>query len=59
MDQPIQADKGRPAQLRRPNLGRKVMEWFSRKTSIAGTEIPNWLLVVGAIIIIWLIYRFM
>jgi hypothetical protein len=36
---------------------RKIMEWFTRKTSIAGTEISNWVLVLGAIIIIWLIYR--
>jgi hypothetical protein len=34
------------------------MEWFSRTTSIAGTQIPNWVLVLGAIIVIWLIYRF-
>jgi hypothetical protein len=34
------------------------MEWFSRKTSIGGTQIPNWLLVLGAIIVIWLIYEF-
>ena len=27
------------------------MEWFSRKTPIAGTEIPNWMIVLGAIII--------
>jgi hypothetical protein len=33
------------------------MQWFSRKTSIAGTEIPNWVLVVVAIVVIWLIYR--
>jgi hypothetical protein len=33
------------------------MEWFSRTTSIAGTEIPNWVLVLGAIVVIWLIYR--
>ena len=33
------------------------MEWFTRKTSIAGTEISNWVLVLGAIIIIWLVYR--
>jgi hypothetical protein len=31
------------------------MEWFSQKTSIAGTQIPNWVIVVGAIIIILLI----
>ena len=29
---------------------RKVMEWFSRKTPIAGTEIPNWMIVLGVII---------
>jgi hypothetical protein len=34
------------------------MEWFSRKTSIAGTQIPNWALVLGAVIIIWIIYGF-
>jgi hypothetical protein len=37
----------------------KVMEWFSQKTSIAGIEIPNWVFVLGAIIVILLIYRFM
>ena len=31
------------------------MEWFSQKTSRAGTQIPNWVIVVGAIIIILLI----
>jgi hypothetical protein len=35
------------------------MEWFSQKTSIAGIEIPNWVFVLGAIIVILLIYRFM
>jgi hypothetical protein len=34
------------------------MEWLSRKTSIAGTQIPNWGLVLGAVIVIWIIYRF-
>jgi len=29
------------------------MEWFRGTTSIAGTQLPNWLLVVGAIIVIW------
>jgi len=28
------------------------MEWFKRKTSIAGYQIPNWLIVLGAIIIV-------
>jgi hypothetical protein len=35
------------------------MEWFKQTTSIAGTQIPNWVLVLGAIIIILLIFRFM
>jgi hypothetical protein len=39
--------------------GREVMEWFSRKTSIAGIQIPNWVVVLGAIIVILLIYTFM
>ena len=26
------------------------MEWFSRKTSIAGVQVPNWMVVLGAII---------
>jgi hypothetical protein len=34
------------------------MEWFSRKTSIAGVQIPNWVIVLGAIIVILLIYTF-
>ena len=32
------------------------MEWFSRKTSIAGVEIPNWGIVLGAVIVISFIY---
>jgi hypothetical protein len=35
------------------------MEWFSRKTFIAGTQIPNWGIVLGAIIVIFLVYSFM
>jgi hypothetical protein len=31
------------------------MGWFSQKTSLAGTQIPNWAFVVGVIIIILLI----
>jgi type VI protein secretion system component VasF len=34
------------------------MEWFSRKTSIAGIQIPNWLVALGAIIVLLLIYSF-
>ena len=33
------------------------MEWFSQTTSIAGNQIPNWVLVLGAIIVILLIYQ--
>ena len=33
------------------------MEWFSRKTSVAGTPFPNWALVVAALIVLFLIYE--
>jgi hypothetical protein len=32
------------------------MEWFSQKTSIAGVQIPNWIIVPGAVIVILVIY---
>jgi hypothetical protein len=35
------------------------MEWFSQKTSIAGIQISNWAVVLGAIIVILLLYRLM
>ena len=35
------------------------MEWLKGKTSIAGTQIPNWGIVLGAVIVILLIYHFM
>ena len=38
--------------------GRKAMEWFSGKTSIAGVEISNWILVLAALVVIWIIYSF-
>jgi len=38
---------------------RKAMGWFSGKTSIAGVQIPNLMLVLCAILIILLIYNFM
>ena len=41
----------------RATLGEEIMEWLSRKTSIAGTEIPNWILVVVAIVVILVLYR--
>jgi hypothetical protein len=34
------------------------MEWFSRKTSIAGVDISNWILVLVALTAIWIIYKF-
>jgi hypothetical protein len=34
------------------------MEWFSQKTSIAGIQIPTWLLFLGAIIVLLLVYTF-
>ena len=34
------------------------MEWYSQKTSIAGIQISNWILVLVAIIVIWIIYSF-
>jgi len=34
------------------------MEWFSKKTSIAGAELPNWMIVLGAIIVVLVIYAF-
>jgi hypothetical protein len=35
------------------------MEWFSQKTSIAGTQIPNWGIVLGVVIVVLLAYSFM
>ena len=32
------------------------MEWFNRKTSIAGVQIPNWGIVLGAAVIVILFY---
>jgi IstB-like ATP binding protein len=37
-------------------IGRKVMEWFNQKTSIAGVQTPNWGIVLGAVVVILLIY---
>jgi hypothetical protein len=34
------------------------MDWFSRKTSIAGIQISNWILVLAAVVVIWIIYTF-
>ena len=32
------------------------MGWFGQKTSIAGTQISNWILVLAAVVIIFVIY---
>ena len=34
------------------------MEWFSQKTSIAGTQIANWMLVLAAVVVVLIIYQF-
>ena len=33
------------------------MEWLTRKTSIAGVQISNWIVVLAAVVAIWIIYR--
>jgi len=35
------------------------MEWFSKKTSIAGVQIPNWGVVLAAVVLILLVYSSM
>jgi hypothetical protein len=35
------------------------MEWFNKKTSMAGIQVPNWGIVLGAIIVVLLIYSSM
>ena len=34
------------------------MEWFGQKTSIASIQFPNWGFVLGATVVILLIYTF-
>jgi hypothetical protein len=34
------------------------MNWFSRTTSIAGIQVSNWILVIVAVVVIWIIYSF-
>src|SRR5262249_59112481 len=33
------------------------LEWFKQKTSIAGVQVSNWMIVLGAIIIVLLIFQ--
>ena len=43
--------------LARSLSGRKAMEWFRRKTSIAGIQVSNWTLALAAVVVVWIIYR--
>ena len=33
------------------------MEWFSQRTSIAGLQIPNWMIILGAVVVVLIIYN--
>ena len=41
------------------HIQEKVMQWLSQKTSIAGLQVSNWMIVLGAVIVALLIYTFM
>jgi hypothetical protein len=32
------------------------MNWFSRTTSIAGVQVPNLMLVIVTVVVLWIIY---
>jgi hypothetical protein len=32
------------------------MNWFNRTTSIAGVQVPNLMLVIVAVVVLWIIY---
>jgi hypothetical protein len=32
------------------------MNWVSRTTSIAGMQVSNWILVIVAVVVLWIIY---
>jgi hypothetical protein len=32
------------------------MEWFNKKTTIAGVQVSNWMVVLGAIIVVLVVY---
>jgi hypothetical protein len=34
------------------------MNWFSQTTSIAGIQVSNWILVIVAVVVLWIIYSF-
>lgn len=54
-DPPTDADQDVDADPVGPQLN--VMEWFSQKTPIAGTPIPNWVLVLGVVIVLFIIFH--
>ena len=35
------------------------MQWFNQKTSIAGLQVSNWMILLGAVIVALVIYTFM
>jgi hypothetical protein len=35
------------------------MDWFSKKTSIAGFDIPNWAIALAVVVVILLLYQYM
>jgi hypothetical protein len=41
------------------SLWEETMNWFSRTTSIAGIQVSNWMIALGAIIVILLVYLLM
>jgi hypothetical protein len=43
----------------RPYLGEKPWNGSAQKTSIAGIQVSNWMIALGAIIVILLAYSFM
>ena len=43
--------------LARSLSGRKAMEWFRRKTSIAGIQVSNWTIALAAVVVIWIMYK--
>ena len=40
-------------------FGKKIMEWFNQKTSIAGIQVSNWMIALAALIVLLLAYSFM
>jgi len=62
LGEPPPDDEGDGSIIERPlqlaAYGRKAMDWFSRKTSIAGIQISNSILVLAAVVVVLIIYTF-